>query len=37
MGWFYSQFGITIMHDGTHGAFSQNSTVCKLASLVRSS
>jgi len=34
MGWFYSQFGITIMHDGTHGAFSQNSTVCKLASLV---
>lgn len=34
MGWFYSQFGITIMHDGTHGSFAKNPTVCKLASLV---
>jgi hypothetical protein len=34
MGWFYSQFGIMIMHDGTHGAFSKNPTICKLASLV---
>jgi fatty acid desaturase len=35
MGWFYSQFGIVMMHDGAHGAFSSNPTISKLASLVR--
>jgi linoleoyl-CoA desaturase len=34
MGWFYSQFGIVMMHDGAHGAFSSNPTISKLASLI---
>lgn len=34
MGWFFSQFGIVIMHDGTHGGFSKNPTISKMASMV---
>jgi fatty acid desaturase len=33
-GWFYSQFGISIMHDGNHGAYSKSRLVCRIAGLV---
>lgn len=32
-GWFYSQFGISIMHDGNHGAYSKNNRICRIAGM----
>jgi linoleoyl-CoA desaturase len=33
-GFFHAQLGINIMHDGNHGAYSNNQLVCKIAAFV---
>jgi fatty acid desaturase/predicted heme/steroid binding protein len=34
LGFFHAQMGINIMHDGNHGAYSDNKFICNLAGLV---
>lgn len=33
-GFFHAQLGINIMHDGNHGAYSNNQTICTIAGFV---
>jgi len=34
LGFFHAQLGINIMHDGNHGAYSNNKTICSLAGMM---